>query len=144
MTSRHISRRDARIRADVLGESLVPALRVEALVIGSAILTGLGTWVFSKLEAALFVVKLGPVVAAGPRDSLDVRGSEVRVGGGAWRSLRCPPRAGVVMAARPCRTSRNSPDRTPNNSPPGLVRFFYPFGPPFSSLPPCPGRRLGR
>jgi hypothetical protein len=27
----------------------------------------------------------------------------------------------------PCRTSRNSPDRTPNNSPPGLVRFFYPF-----------------
>ena len=24
-----------------------------------------------------------------------------------------------------CRTSRNSPPRTPNNSPPGLVRFFY-------------------
>ena len=43
-----------------------------------------------------------------------------------------------------CRTSRNSPDRSPNNSPPGLVRFFYLFVPPFSSLTPCPGRRLGR
>ena len=43
-----------------------------------------------------------------------------------------------------CRTSRNSPPRASNNSPPGLVRFFYAFSPPFSSFPPCPGRRLGR
>ena len=32
----------------------------------------------------------------------------------------------------------------PNDSPPGLVRFFYPFVPPFTSFPPCPGRRAGR
>ena len=50
----------------------------------------------------------------------------------------------LVVFASNCRTSRNSPDRTPNNSPPGLVRFFYPFGAPFSSLTLRPGRRLGR
>ena len=43
-----------------------------------------------------------------------------------------------------CRTSRNSPPRASHNSPPGLMRLFYAFRPPFSSAGPCPGRRLGR
>ena len=40
---------------------------------------------------------------------------------GLWRRL------GIDALLRRCRTSRNSPPRASNNSPPGLARLFYAF-----------------
>jgi xylulokinase len=56
-----------QIKADVLGETITPSLRVEAPAIGAAILAGLGTGLFAAVEDALAVVlELAPAVQPDP------------------------------------------------------------------------------
>jgi xylulokinase len=56
-----------QIKADVMGETITPSLRVEAPSIGAAILAGLGAGVFGSVEEALAVVlELAPPVRADP------------------------------------------------------------------------------
>ena len=56
-----------QIKADVMGESITPSLRVEAPSIGAAVLAGLGTDLFATVEDALAVVlELAPAVTPDP------------------------------------------------------------------------------
>lgn len=56
-----------QIKADVMGQPLVPALRVEAPAIGAAILGGIGAGVFDEVEDGLEVVlELAPKVEPDP------------------------------------------------------------------------------
>ena len=72
MTAMTISDGEARsrqwnqIKADVLGESITPSLRVEAPAIGAAILAGVGGGTFAAVEDGLAVVlELAPAVHPG-------------------------------------------------------------------------------
>jgi xylulokinase len=57
------SRQWNQIKADVLGESITPSLRVEAPAIGAAILAGVGGGTFATVEDGLAVVlELAPAV----------------------------------------------------------------------------------
>jgi xylulokinase len=67
-----------QIKTDVMGEPVVPSLRVEAPSIGAAILAGLGTGLFASARDALAVVlELAPAVTPDPRATsvyADLRG----------------------------------------------------------------------
>ncbi|BBY86617.1 xylulokinase [Mycolicibacterium tokaiense] len=73
-----------QIKADVMGETITPSLRVEAPSIGAAILAGLGTDLFASEEEALAVVlELAPPVhpdpgRAGRYDELREHWTQVR------------------------------------------------------------------
>ena len=61
------SREWNQIKADVLGESITPSLRVEAPAIGAAILAGIGSGAFATVEDGLAVVlELAPAVHPDP------------------------------------------------------------------------------
>ena len=61
------SRQWNQIKADVLGESITPSLRVEAPAIGAAILAGVGGGTFAAVEDGLAVVlELAPAVHPDP------------------------------------------------------------------------------
>jgi xylulokinase len=73
-----------QIKADVMGETITPSLRVEAPSIGAAILAGLGTDLFESVEAALAVVlELAPPVR--PRPTVSAQYSELRAH---WEAIR--------------------------------------------------------
>jgi xylulokinase len=56
-----------QIKADVMGQTIIPSLRVEAPSIGAAILAGLGTDLFASVDDALAVVlELAPPVTPDP------------------------------------------------------------------------------
>jgi xylulokinase len=64
------SRHWNQIKADVLGETITPSLRVEAPAIGAAILAGLGAGLFRTVEDGLAVaLELAPAVHADPESA---------------------------------------------------------------------------
>ena len=66
------SREWSQIKADVLGESITPSLRVEAPAIGAAILAGIGSGAFATVEDGLAVVlELAPAVHPDPDAHLE-------------------------------------------------------------------------
>ncbi|RLV49734.1 hypothetical protein D9V37_07425 [Nocardioides mangrovicus] len=66
-----------QIKADVMGETITPSLRVEAPSIGAAMLAGMGTGLFANVEAALAVVlELAPTVT--PRAEAFAQYAELR------------------------------------------------------------------
>ena len=84
-----------QIKTDVMGEPVVPSLRVEAPSIGAAILAGLGTGLFASVRDALAVVlELAPAVTPDPTatsPSADLRGRWETVRSTVFPAFAPPP-----------------------------------------------------
>jgi xylulokinase len=91
------SRHWNQIKADVLGETITPSLRVEAPAIGAAILAGLGAGLFRTVEDGLAVaLELAPAVHPDPSSAGLYSGLRQH-----WESVRAAVFPSFVTDIRP-------------------------------------------